>query len=992
MTAPASSLWTSLFAGATREEDPAFRAVLTDVLHTSLRQCGAIGLVGTLLYAGLSVFGLGYELHWSYDAFRAAGTGEQIVLMGLLIVAALSTIALVLAQMQCRLRTGRLFGLIAIVLTAAVATFEGALRSSFAAPYIVPMYLVIVAIVPFRPAQVFGIGGVVAAIVYGLGPSGPAWTGTLGVSSGMLNHLTFVAGSTVLITGTSMALYRRHCSFGTSQAALQKNRDRLRRVQSVAQVGGWDYDPETDTATGTDLFYRLLGLPERRSVPMEKGLRAYPPAARTTLRRALNRCVEEGVPFDLELPLDTDGPEERWTHVQGRMQQTEHGTTRLTGTLQDITDRKQREQALQRERDRFETLFQSLPTPVVQAALTDAGARVETVNAAFETEFGVDAEAVPGTDLCSLLAPERDDARLTNTVEQAFLKGGTRLELQRETPDGVRSYEVHFATRQPSEGAPEGYAVFVDVTDREKREEILREREQKTTALYAATEELLRADASDTIADQIQSLVKETFDYPNSSIQLSPNGTPMPSGLSLNGSSPDADPAPTVYTRERLAEICRTGETVVTEDVRPTESDDLGTVALLPIAEHGLVSVGSPAADGIDSFDLRLLEILSAQASAVLDRLDREQALQQSEARFRGVFENAAVGIALLDSKGTIIEANSSLYDMMRAEADLEGRSLRALIHPDALDADQVLLDQLLADSQDCYEVEKRFVRPDGTSFWGTLTVSRQEGTGEAQAVAIIENIDDRKRHKEQLKRAKEKAEEMNQLKSAFLTNMSHEIRTPLTSIIGFAEALDDDADDAPVRDFAQRIKKSGHRLLETLNAVLNLSKLESGSYDLSLGTVNLATEALRAVDHFAPRADDAGVRLKTDVPDDPVWTTADLDALHRIQHNLLSNAFKYTDADGTATVSVYTDGNAAVLAVEDTGIGMDPDQVPQLFRAFQQASTGVRRAYEGSGLGLAVVHRLVEHMDGTIDVETEKGEGTRIEVRLPLADPPPAP
>jgi len=984
---------------AFNERDPAFRAVLTDVLHTSLRQCGAIGLVGTLLYLALGVFGLGYEVHWTYDAFRTATTEEQIVLIGTLIVAALSTIGLVLAHMRCSLQAGRVFGLSAIVLTATVATFEGALRGGFAAPYVVPMYLVIVAIIPFRPRQVFGIGGIVGVIVYVLGPSGPAWTGSLPISAAMVNQLAFVGGSALLITATSAALYRRHCSFGTAHAQLQKNRDRLRRVQSVAEVGGWDYDPESDTATGTDLFYRLLGIPEGDSVTMETALQAYPPEARTTLRQALARCVDQNISFDLELPLDTK-EQKRWTHVQGKAQSSEDGSARLTGTLQDITDRKHREQALQRERDRFETLFQNLPTPVVQATLLNNATRVETVNAAFEAEFDTEADSVIGSSLCHLIAPDGQKTDVIHVVQDAFRSGTARTELTKDTPDGTRDYEVHLATRQPDDGLPEGYAVFVDVTDRNRREEILREREQKTTALYTATEELLRADDRDTVADQIRGLVEETFEYPNNSIQLAGDGAPVPPRLSPDSPDPAPEPTPAVYTKERLTDVYRSGETVVAEDVHdidaPIDCGDIRTVALLPIAEHGLVSVGSTKVDGVHSFDLRLLEILSAQAAAVLDRLDREHALQQSEQRFRGVFENAAMGIALVDDQGTVVEANPALQRMMQCDAStLEGQSLRTLTESDDAETDRVLLDQLVAGNRANYEIEKRFMRPDGTFFWGNLAISRQYGPGPAEAIVMIENIDDRKRHKEELKEAKEEAEEMNQLKSAFLANMSHEIRTPLTSIIGYAEALSEPAaenpQEVPVRDFARRIEKSGKRLLETMNAILDFAKLESGAFHVSPESMNLREQVDDIVADFRPRAEETGVRLDSDLPDRPVWVEADPDALRRIQENLLSNALKYTNEGGKTEVSVRSEDDYVTLTIEDTGIGMNPDDVPELFGAFKQESTGLRRSYDGSGLGLSVVQRLVRRMDGSIDVDTEKGVGTRIEVQLPRATEIPA-
>jgi signal transduction histidine kinase len=153
---------------------------------------------------------------------------------------------------------------------------------------------------------------------------------------------------------------------------------------------------------------------------------------------------------------------------------------------------------------------------------------------------------------------------------------------------------------------------------------------------------------------------------------------------------------------------------------------------------------------------------------------------------------------------------------------------------------------------------------------------------------------------------------------------------------------------------------------------------------ELSPGPVDLTQEVRDTADRLKPKAQSTGVTVHADLPDAPVRITADRDALRRIQRNLLSNALKYTDEGGHAWVRVRDEDGMAVLEVEDTGIGMDPEQVDQLFDAFEQASTGTNRLHEGSGLGLALVDRLVDRMNGSIEVETEKGVGTCFTVRFP--------
>jgi PAS domain S-box-containing protein len=245
-------------------------------------------------------------------------------------------------------------------------------------------------------------------------------------------------------------------------------------------------------------------------------------------------------------------------------------------------------------------------------------------------------------------------------------------------------------------------------------------------------------------------------------------------------------------------------------------------------------------------------------------------------------------------------------------------------------------------------------------------------------AALVIERIE----REAELQSAKEEAEEAAQLKAAMLANMSHEIRTPLTSITGFAEILKEQLE-GRARVFAEKVYRSGTRLHQTLDSVLHLSRLEAGAYDLDREPVDLSAVVEETVELLRPQADEKDLSLQVSCESnlEGQWSEA---ALNRILENLLENAIKFTPEGGVVRVRARTEGDDPVLTVEDTGIGISDEALPDIFQAFKQESAGVNREYEGTGLGLSIVDRLTEALGGTVDVETEEESGTRFSVRLP--------
>jgi PAS domain S-box-containing protein len=368
------------------------------------------------------------------------------------------------------------------------------------------------------------------------------------------------------------------------------------------------------------------------------------------------------------------------------------------------------------------------------------------------------------------------------------------------------------------------------------------------------------------------------------------------------------------------------------------------------------------------------------------------EALARSEARFRALVQRSSDLVVVLDRDARLTYVSPAAVGLLGHEPDaLVGRDALSLVHPDdrAATRERLLGAVPLGHGPEIAPAELRLRHADGHFVYA-------EGVGSALyhdpavggLVLNLRDVTERKRAQAVLVQAKRQAEEVAHLKSTFLANMSHEIRTPLTAILGFSDILSDEITDPQQQEFVELISRSGRRLMDTLNSVLDLARLEAGRGELACLPVLVADAAEEAASLMGPAAAERGLTL-TAVVEAPGATAAlDDAAFARVLHNLVGNALKFTDTGGV-TIRVSdgtgeTDGRV-VVRVEDTGIGIEEDFLPRLFGEFEQESAGVERTHEGAGLGLAISRQLVERMAGTIAVESRKGAGTVFTLTFPL-------
>ena len=265
--------------------------------------------------------------------------------------------------------------------------------------------------------------------------------------------------------------------------------------------------------------------------------------------------------------------------------------------------------------------------------------------------------------------------------------------------------------------------------------------------------------------------------------------------------------------------------------------------------------------------------------------------------------------------------------------------------------------------------------------------------TSPAQLLAVNarlqQEIEGHCRTETQLHAARERAEQANKAKSDFLANMSHELRTPLNAVLGFSEALSAEFFgklNAKQHDYIDSIHRSGRHLLQIINDILDLSKIDAGRLELVREPVDVAEMVAAAVDLIRPSAEEHGVTVTTElVPHLPVIEADEL-RLRQILLNLLSNAVKFTLPDGSIRVCVRVhDGHQLEIVVSDTGIGMSPQDIPRALEMFTQVDNTLTRKYEGTGLGLPLSKALAELHSGQLKIASAPGRGTTVTVLLPL-------
>ncbi len=616
---------------------------------------------------------------------------------------------------------------------------------------------------------------------------------------------------------------------------------------------------------------------------------------------------------------------------------------------------KTRELATQEEHTRS-----IIDTAMVGILLLDAGGRILALNRAAEPIFGAAPADLLGRPLTDLV-PIESIARLwlPSAAETAALSPqGRRFRIPREGGQDVY-VEIQLNSWRTDDGQSRFTAIIRDITVRQLAEMRLQQAERRLnmalTGAHIAVFDVNLIENTQIVSDN---------------------------WLMLMGYPPQ--------TNATSAEIHRIWEEAIHPDDRKlvaeadracidgeTERSVSQYRVLLPDGSQRWMRSEAlvPERDASGT----ALRLLGVQVD-VTELQGALEALSRSEAQFRSVIDLAPVGMALLDRDGRFVRVNEALCRFTGyGEDELCGSLLQDVAAPDTAAVSPGVMTALMTEALLVYQSEGAYLRRDGRTVWGLLSISLTGGEPEDQAVFIaqIQDITDRK--------------EMEQIKSDFVATVSHELRTPLTSIKGaLGLVLGSMAADLPPQ--AERLlsigQKNCDRLITLVNDILDLEKISSGQSRFTFIEADIGALVEQSLAATQPFAADFGVTLVATDLDRSLRALVDVDRFQQVMANLLSNAAKFSPRGGTVEVGVARDGGQVRVTVTDHGAGIPADFRDRIFLPFSQAGSSSTRAKGGTGLGLNISRQIVERMDGDIGFDSAPGE-TVFWFVLPLSSAP---
>ncbi len=807
--------------------------------------------------------------------------------------------------------------------------------------------------------------------------------------------------------------------------ALRESEEQLNFAQKLAGMGSWEFNLKTGSVSWSKNYYHLVGRSTSEPpMSLEEIHEQVHPEDRELFEQEIKRIQREKTAgrliFRIVMPDNTT----KWiqANIEPRFEQDE--ITALSGVSLDITERVQNEAQI----TRLNLAIEQSPVAIV---VTDLDGVITYVSQAFTSITGYTAEDVIGKKTSILKSGKTDIAvyqDLWQTITEGRIWNGEWIN-KKKNGEFYRE-SVTISPVFDNNGLAVNYlAVKEDITERKKSEELIENSRLRAEKQRAAIDRLLLDDpvVQGKIPEayqEITKIVSEALSVQQVSLwEFSEESGAMESLTEYDSETRTFSSGNIL----KKADFPRYFEALEKEK-RISAEDALNDPRLAELVDDYLMPRGiSSLLDSGVMLEGRFIGIiclehtgsrrkwhsdeeafvgtvaaLLSQMFAGIERRQTAGMLQKSEQRYRRIVETTHEGIWLLDKDDNTTYLNRRMAQMLGySAAEMERRSFYDFVdEEDARNLRQMLRAQEADDEAGqekgqsqaaTVDYDLRFRRKDGSYIMTVINSDPvwDDNGGYAGTQNMVIDITDRKRAEDE-RIARHAAEEANKSKSVFLSNMSHEIRTPLNAIIGFAHILKRDAALTPEQvEQVQTITRSGEHLLNLINDVLDLSKIEAGRMTINRVDFSLydLLDDIRSM--FVIPAESKGLQLIFERLDSvPKYVHGDVSKLRQILINLLGNAMKFTRTGGIAArfkAEQVADGGRVLLMaeIEDSGMGIPEKEVSHIFDSFSQAGAG--KTIEGTGLGLAITKNLIEMMGGSINVESREGSGSIFRFRFPL-------
>jgi PAS domain S-box-containing protein len=659
-------------------------------------------------------------------------------------------------------------------------------------------------------------------------------------------------------------------------------------------------------------------------------------------------------------------------------------------------------------------LFDLSPFPAVVSRVADQ--RVLAINARTSEMFGIPFHDAVGLKVSDYYVDPSLRAMFLDRLRRDGRLDNVRAEIRR--PDGTTFWAQASARLVTYEGEPAVLSVFNDISEQIAAEQALKDSERRLAAQSQALTSLTarHAELADRFEDRLRDILvvsARTLQAERLSMWQFDDERRGIRCLGLYERSADRhqrgavlprDAAPSYFEaleHERVIAASDVASDPRTREFLETylEANGIGAMLDVPLRQNSVTigvlcaeHVGGPRPWTVDEQNFAI-STANLVAVALADEELRHalDQLAESTARAQIIVDTAHDAFVGVDSSGRIVTWNAQSEKTFGWScADAVGRNLAETIIPPGFREAHIAGMRRFHETGDAPVVNQRLelmaLHRDGREFPIEITITSPMRTAEGYFFgAFLRDITDRREHEAQLRRAKESAEAATRAKSEFLANMSHELRTPLNGVLGYAQLLQRDRSFTPTqRDALDAISKCGSHLLNLINDILDLSKVEAGAIDIEAVCTDLAQLVVDLRYVVGESARRKGLLLTMAVAADvPRRIVLDGRHLRQVLLNLLGNAIKFTESGEVRLVIERSEEGLLSFEVSDTGIGIERDALAEIFEAFTQTATGATAG--GTGLGLAISRHLVARMGDELRVESVPGEGSRFFFALPL-------